>query len=161
MTLAAIQPCSTCARERGGGVACQFCGQVDGLPAGVYLSTPGRRLGAYVLEAVLVVAGLVVVWFVWSLIVYARGQTPAKQLLNMRVISLRDGAPARWGRMFVREWIAKTLIGFVAWFTFGLLYLWLVWDGRNQELWDKMVGTVVVTDTAQLLSRGSPPAIGA
>jgi hypothetical protein len=27
-----------------------------------------------------------------------------------------------------------------------ILELWLIWDRDNQELWDKVVGTVVVDD---------------
>jgi uncharacterized RDD family membrane protein YckC len=86
-----------------------------------------------------------------------RGQTPAKQVLHMRTVSLRTGTKASWGRVFVREWIAKPVMGFLAAFTLGIAYFWLVWDGRNQELWDKMVGTVVVNDANhQLIIQRGP-----
>jgi uncharacterized RDD family membrane protein YckC len=142
-------PCPTCGREWGGGPACQFCGQVDGLPVGVRLSSVGKRFGAYLLDAIFVVVTLGVGWFVWALIVWGYGQTPGKQVLGMRTVNLRAGARASWGRMFLREFVAKGVIAIVATFTFGLgllLYLWLVWDKANQELWDKMADTVVVDD---------------
>ncbi len=90
-------------------------------------------------------------WLVWSLTVYGRGQTPAKQVLGMRAVTLRTGAATSWGRMFVREVVAKPLMGVLAAFTLGIAYFWLVWDTRNQELWDKVVGTVIVNDPQKQL----------
>jgi hypothetical protein len=55
--------------------------------------------------------------------------------------------------MFVREAIAKPLMGILAGFTLGIAYFWLVWDSRNQELWDKVVGTVIVNDPQKQLLR--------
>lgn len=132
---------------------CQFCEQVEGLPVGVHLSSPGRRLGAHLLEGVLFVFTLGIGYLVWTLISFARGQTPAKQLLGMRTVSVRSARTASWGTMFVREFIAKTVIWFASWFTLGLVNLWLVWDKSNQELWDKMVGTIVVDDRDKQVQR--------
>jgi len=39
-----------------------------------------------------------------------------------------------------------------------LLYFWLTWDDKNQKLWDKMVGTVVVDDPQDLLDPRTAPA---
>lgn len=141
-----VGKCGTCSRERGAGIACQFCGHVEGLPASVHLSSPGKRFGGYLLEGVLTVFTLGVGWLVWALIVFSRGQTPAKQLLGMRVVRIRTGTRATWGTMFLREVIAKWLIGVLSVFTLGIVNFWLVWDKSNQELWDKVVGTVVVDD---------------
>ena len=148
---APARPCPVCGREWGNGIACQFCRQVEGLPKHVPLSSPGRRLGGYLLEIVLVLVTLGIGWLIWSFIVWGRGQTPAKQVLRMRVVALDAGRSASWGRMFLREFIAKPVIGVVSWLTLGIVNFWLVWDARNQELWDKVVGTVVVTDRERAL----------
>jgi uncharacterized RDD family membrane protein YckC len=103
-------------------------------------------LGEYALDVLLFFVTLGIGWFVWTLVILGRGQTPAKQILNMRTIHLEDGEITSWGRNALREFIAKPIISFAAWFTFGILYLWLLWDKNNQELWDKMMDTVVVTD---------------
>jgi uncharacterized RDD family membrane protein YckC len=145
--------CPSCGRGWGGGVACQFCDQVDGLPEGVHLSSPAKRLGGYLLEGVFIVVLLFFGWLIWALIVYSWGQTPAKQVLGMRIVSLRRGQHASWGRTFLREWIAKPIAGIVCILTFGIGYFWLVWDSRNQELWDKMVGTIVVNDPQRLMRK--------
>lgn len=157
----ASRTCPSCARAWGGGIACQFCDQVEGLPTGVHLSSPAKRFGGYLLEGVLAILTLGIGYVVWSLIVYARGQTPAKQVLKMRVVALRRGTRASWGRMFLREWIAKPVAAILCALTFGIAYFWLIWDSRNQEVWDKFAGTIVVNDPdRQLLvapTPGPPP----
>ena len=115
---------------------------------GVLLASGGSRFGAYLLDGVLAIVTLGVGWLIWHLIVMARGQSPAKQLLGMRAIKT-DGTPAGWGTMFLRDWVGKFLVGLAVSFTFGIgliLYFWLLWDPRKQELWDKMADTVVVKD---------------
>jgi uncharacterized RDD family membrane protein YckC len=158
--------CAACGtRLETRGLYCPSCGAptsagparvspLNRLHDSVQLSSPWRRLGAHLLDAALVVVTLLLGWAVWSLIVWARGQSPAKQLLGMRVIRVETGRPAGWGRMFLREIPSKLLIGFVAGVTvIGLVgYFWLTWDDRRQELWDKMCDTVVVNDPQNALA---------
>ncbi len=129
-------------------------------PAGAALATPmagtpplcsvGKRFGAWALELVLLIVTLGIGWLIWTLIILGRGQTPAKQILNMRVVKVDTGQSPGWGLMFVREFLLKgILMSIVVSVTFGLgliLYFWLTWDDKNQELWDKMLNTVVIDD---------------
>ena len=147
------RPCPSCLRDWGAGISCQFCSQVGGLPSGVRVASAGRRLGGYLLEIVLVIFTLVIGWLVWALIAFKNGQTPAKQVLGMRCVKLQKGEAASWGTMFVREVIAKPIIGGLSWFTLGIVNFWLVWDKNTQELWDKMAGTIVVNDPHRALNR--------
>ncbi|HET7428256.1 MAG TPA: RDD family protein [Gaiellales bacterium] len=119
------------------------------------LSSPLRRLSGHLLDLILAVVTLLIGWLIWSLIVWARGQTPGKQLLGMRVISSDTQAVVGWGRMGLREVICKGVIGLVAGITVigTVLYLWLLWDDQNQELWDKMATTLVVDDPQRVLAR--------
>ncbi|MGW2420314.1 RDD family protein [Streptomyces sp. NPDC001709] len=133
--------------------SCRFCNQVQFMPQGVTLSTAGLRFGGYLLEGVIMVCTLLIGWLIWALIVFQYGQTPAKQLLHMRVVHIPQAGTARWWRMFFREFIAKTLIGFLAAFTLLIPYFWLLWDRNRQELWDKMATTLVVTDPRDQLQR--------
>lgn len=147
------QACPSCDRLWGNGRSCQFCRQVEGLPLGVTLSSPGKRLGAMWLDGMLVLVTLLIGWLVWSLVVYGRGQTPAKQLLGMRYVTLATTRRAGWGRSFLREF-CKGIVRVIAAMTLiGLLAeLWLIWDRDNQQLWDKVVGTVVVDDPTSQVS---------
>jgi uncharacterized RDD family membrane protein YckC len=153
--------CPNCGQAWTGSQACMFCSQVWGLPRGIMLSSAGRRLGGYLLDGLLIFFTLVIGWVIWTLIVWAQGQTPAKQILGMRVVRLDTRAHAGWGRMFLRDFIGKLLVSL----TFGLLFIggviadcWLLWDKDKQELWDKIAGTVVVNDPDKLLAPSAEPA---
>lgn len=126
------------------------------------MASIGRRLAGYVLDSILVVVTLVIGWLIWSIVVWGRGQSPAKQILGMRV--LRTDRLVASGRlnMFGRG-LAKWLIGFVAGITVigYVLFFWLCWDRERQELWDKMASTVVVRDAHGLLDPRRAPAVSA
>jgi uncharacterized RDD family membrane protein YckC len=114
------------------------------------LASAGRRLGGYLLDGLLVLCTLVIGWVIWSLVVWAQGQTPGKQMLGMRVVRLDQRTYAGWGRMFLREFVGKLIVWLIASFIFVIgaviADLWLLWDKDKQELWDKIAGTVVVAD---------------
>lgn len=151
--------CPVCRGPVEGELTCQFCGQVLVLPPGIRLSTVGLRFGGYLLENLLIVCTLYIGWLIWAFLVFPRGQTPAKQLLHMRVIYIPEARAARWWRMFFREFIAKGIIGLLAAVTLLIPYFWLLWDRNRQELWDKMATTLVVTDREdRLRPPPQPPA---
>ena len=129
------------------------------------------RVGAYLLDALVLVGPLLIVVFlalavagddeggVWAFVgfmylatlalpfVYfslmhgSSGQTLGKRALGIRVVD-EDGGAIGYGRAFGRYAIT---------FLFGIFalpvlldYLWPLWDGKNQALHDKVVGSVVV-----------------
>jgi uncharacterized RDD family membrane protein YckC len=117
------------------------------LPAGVGLASPWARLGARLLEVVLGVATLGIGWLIWAAILAGSGQTPAKRLLNQRVISSETIRPVGFARMFwVRGLLAGVIAYFAVAFTIGILLFMPFWDKHNQNIWDKVSGTYVVTD---------------
>ena len=126
---------------------------IAGLDPSIVVSSSWRRLGAYLLDCLLLVVTLLVGWLIWSIIVWRRGQTPAKQLLKMRVVDRKTLTGATGWKMFARELPCKWAVGFVAGATLlgYVLYFWLLWDGERQEIWDKMVDTIVVNDHNELL----------
>lgn len=128
------------------------------------LASKGRRFGAYLLEIPLVLVTLGIGYLIWMLVVWARGQTPAKQLLGMRVVRLEERRAAHWGWMALRNFLLGLLIGFPLELIFpGLSFLWLLANAiallassRNQALWDMIVKTVVVHDPNYLFDRHRP-----
>ena len=125
------------------------------------LAGQGRRLAAYVLDAILFVLTLGIGWLIWLLVVGGRGQTPAKQILGMHVVR-EDGNRAGLGWMLLREIVLKWatfvvldmvlsiinagVAGGITLFVFALAALWCAWDANRQCLWDKVVGTYVVRE---------------
>ena len=131
----------------------EFEGQSGSLPDPLtMLSSQGRRLGSIVLEVVMMAVTLIVGWLIWSLIVYPRGQTPAKQLLSMRVVRLDVGKSPEFWRMALRELVLKAIPSF---FLLGLIWIAingvvLLTNDRFQTVWDKMLKTVVISDPHDL-----------
>ena len=133
--------------------------QTSAVGPGIELASQGRRLGGYVLDLVLFVVTLGIGWLIWLLVVGRRGQSPGKQLLNLRVVR-EDGSAAGLGWMLLREIVLKIILfpvlssletlvvpnlgGLIALALFALAALWCVWDKNRQCLWDKVLRTGVV-----------------
>jgi uncharacterized RDD family membrane protein YckC len=135
--------------------------QATPLPPGVVLSSAGKRLGGYVLEVVLVIFTLVIGWLIWSLVVWGKSTSPAKQLLKMKVVKKDTGLRASYGTMALRELVGKWLIvniviGSLCGLATLVLDFMLLWDKDRQELWDKIAGTIVVDDPNDVLNPETP-----
>ena len=121
------------------------------------LASRGQRLGGFFLELLLAIVTLGIGWLIWSLIVYSRGQTPAKQLLRLRVVRQEGHRVADWGWMALRELVLKAAIILLLAGIFLLGIVWVIVNGifllnndQNQTLWDKMLKTVVISDPHNL-----------
>ncbi|HEY7729340.1 MAG TPA: RDD family protein [Gaiellaceae bacterium] len=127
------------------------------------MASVGRRFAGYLLDVLLFIVTLFIGWFIWSLIVWAHGTTPGKQLLKMRCVYLANNRRATWGRMALREFVGKFLImQVIGLVTLGIgpliLYFMLLWTKKRQELWDLVADTIVVHDPMDQLN---PKAIAA
>ena len=88
----------------------QVVQQQVGLPQGVGVAGVGSRLGAFLLDSLLLSVTLGIGWLIWAAIV------------------------------------AGLVASFAITFTIGILLFMPFWDRRNQTLWDKVSGTLVVSD---------------
>ncbi len=64
-----------------------------------------HRLGGKALDLALNFVTFGIGWSIWSLVVWGQGQTPAKQILRMRVYDKTTEKPAKWGQMAIREFL--------------------------------------------------------
>ncbi|MDZ4278667.1 MAG: RDD family protein [Dehalococcoidia bacterium] len=124
---------------------CRNCGE--------FLRAPGtdrfagglwRRFSAYLIDNILFFLLLIVGWFIWFSFTARQGQTPAKQMLGLRVIQL-DGTVPTPGTMWLREVVIKGLLW--NWVASGLsiiAYIWAFFDKDRQTIHDKMVNTYVI-----------------
>jgi uncharacterized RDD family membrane protein YckC len=117
------------------------------LPTGVAIASPWLRLGAYLVEGILVGVTLGIGWLIWAAMIAGSGQTPAKRLLKMRVIRHSTMTPVGFGTMLFMRGIVAGLVATIAIpITLGIILLMPFWDKRNQNIWDKVSSTYVVTD---------------
>ncbi len=161
--------CPSCNAEVAAGTRwCGICHTNVVNPAIGRLASPGKRLGAYLLDLlvpVLAVFLILVVWglgastgsdagagvgallgfglfiayVIWALVLFGRGTTPGKNLLGMRVVK-EDGRNAGFLTMLIREWIGKAISGLIL----SLGFLWILFDRDNQGWHDKLMSTYVI-----------------
>ena len=106
-----------------------------------------HRLGALVLDVVLMNVTFLVGWIIWSFIVWGEGQTPAKKILKIRTLNATNGRPASWGHMAIREYlvpmtvwiatIATSGIALVAWITIEIVFYFTKNSRTLRDLWVK------------------------
>jgi uncharacterized RDD family membrane protein YckC len=120
-------------------------------PAGAPpLSSLGERFGGYLLDGLLGLVTLGIGWIIWCCFTFSKGQTPAKQIMGMRVVKQDTGLAATWGEMFLRNVVIPFGLGMVGLFLFGIptiVAACLIFGGHlRQTGWDYMMRTVVVND---------------
>jgi hypothetical protein len=124
------------------------------------------RFGAFVLDLVILGAGLGLGWLVWALATVSSGRGPGKHVLHLRLVDVTTGAPARWYYSATRELVLKLpmLAAFlvaakaaggtgdaavvaVAFVVLGLSAVSSVGSiGGGRTMFDLLVGTVVVDE---------------
>jgi uncharacterized RDD family membrane protein YckC len=125
-----------------------------------HAATPQHRLGGWALDLGLCVVTLGIGWFIWNLVVWSDGYTPAKKILKMRVIATQTGKPATWGHMAVRQFLIPLAIGLISipvsvvtWGVGPLVWtgvdaFWIFNGGHRKRLTDIMAKTYVINEAA-------------
>jgi uncharacterized RDD family membrane protein YckC len=112
------------------------------------LASPWVRLGAALINAVLVVVTLVVGYLIWTLVLWNQGTNPGKKICGLRMVKADTGRPCTFGDMLVRNFVMGSLVlSVIGTFTIGIGYVvdaFMIFGGRHQRLIDKMSGTLVV-----------------
>lgn len=125
-----------------------------------------HRLGAFALDAVLMFFTLGIGWLIWSFVVWGNGQTPAKQILKIRVYNSETGQVASWGHMALREalvgwWFGLSIafgiltaitfgvgsLAFVAWIVIEIVFYFTKNSRTLRDLWVK---TAVINEAARV-----------
>jgi hypothetical protein len=111
------------------------------------LVSAGGRIGAALLDGLLMLFTLWIGWLIWALVTWSDGQSPAKKLLGHVVVDANTGQPLDWGRMALREFCIKGLLGWVLNLMTISIYFWIdsfmVLGDRQRTLHDRMAGSVV------------------
>ncbi|MCW2598061.1 MAG: hypothetical protein JWP39_3949 [Jatrophihabitans sp.] len=121
------------------------------LPPGTELATAGKRIGTYLLEIVLAIVTLGIGYIVWTLIVWARGQTPGKQVMKMRIYHLQNQRAATWGQMFLRQFVGGIVNG-ILYIGFIVSVVFLFTDPLRRTVPDRIAGTIVLSDPNKVLA---------
>ena len=127
-----------------------------------------HRLGAEALDSAFMLITLWIGWAIWSLVVWGEGQTPAKKILKIRVLSSDTNKPATWGHMAVRQFLIPLALiiasiplnlisfgiigglGIVAWYVLEIV--WYFTKG-SRSLRDIFVKTIVINEADNVVNR--------
>lgn len=121
------------------------------LPQSVQLASHGRRIGAYFLAIPLAIVTLGIGYIIWGLIVWARGQTPALQVLGMRCWHPETGRVPGFWRMALREIVGRFLEGILGIFTELTSFILFLVTRERKAIHDYVAGTVVLRDPDKVL----------
>lgn len=114
---------------------------------GFRLVGAGGRLGAVLLDGVLLLVTFGIGWLIWAMITWAGGQTPGKQLLGHVVADATTGEAFGWGRMFLREVLIRSLLFWIpnalTFGLFGLIDALMVFRSDGRTLHDMTAGSIV------------------
>jgi uncharacterized RDD family membrane protein YckC len=127
---------------------------IDGLIGGLFM-LPGTAIINFAVLSnpnnpsvpLLIFGGLLtlVLWMALIALLFAmwaKGKSPGKHLMGLRVIKMDTGRPASFWRMALREIIGK-------WVSAAICYLGFIWmflDANKQGWHDKIAGTIVVKE---------------
>jgi uncharacterized RDD family membrane protein YckC len=128
--------------------------QASGLliPDGTELASVGRRIGAYFLALPLMIVTLGIGYIIWGLIAWGNGQTPALQVLGMRVWRPENNQVASFWQMALRDVVGRlvdVVLGAITEITSFVLFA----TGRERKsLHDHIAGTIVLYDPNKTLA---------
>lgn len=135
-----LSPYGAAGAAEGYGVRLSFA-----LPPGTELASVGRRIGGYFMEGLLFLVTLGIGYFIWTLIVWAGGQSPGKQVLGMYCYRPSTGRAASWGYMLLR-WFGEVLVSIVP-FGFIVSSIIMIVSDEHKAIHDHIAGTVVLHRT--------------
>ena len=122
------------------------------LPDGTELASVGRRIGAYFLAIPLAIVTLGIGYVIWGLIVWGNGQTPALQVLGMRVWRPETNRVAGFWHMALREIVGRICDGILSLVTEITSFVLFVSSRDRKSLHDHVAGTVVLYDPNKTLA---------
>ena len=122
------------------------------LPEGTQLASVGRRIGAYFLAIPLAIVTLGIGYIIWGLIAWGNGQTPALQVLGMRVWRPETNTVAGFWYMALREIVGRIADGILSFITLITSFVLFVAGKEHKALHDHIAGTVVLYDPNKVLA---------
>jgi uncharacterized RDD family membrane protein YckC len=122
------------------------------LPPGVELAPAGRRIGGWFLDILLAVVTLGIGYLIWALVfTWPKGQTPAKQILHMRIYKVERQRAATWGTMFLRQFIGGIVNG-IFYIGYIVSFIFLFTDQQRRTVPDRIAGTIALSDPHDVLA---------
>jgi uncharacterized RDD family membrane protein YckC len=117
-----------------------------GAGAGVVPCGNGVRFGALLLDSLLFVVTCGIGWLIWSIVLWQQSTSPAKKMLNLKIVDINTGAPASMVQMLLREGLGKIVLGAITGIVGIVSAILILVVPSRQGVWDYISKTTVVRE---------------
>lgn len=125
-------------------------GAIPSLSGGLVPLPLGARIGCVFLDSVFFIFTLGIGWFIWSLVLWGRGQSPGKQAVGAVVVRTDTCQVATFGTMALRELIGKSFLNFVSFGLTSIASIFMVLFSPDRRAVQDHVATTMVISVHQL-----------
>jgi uncharacterized RDD family membrane protein YckC len=116
------------------------------LGTGVVPCGNGVRFGALLLDALLFVVTCGIGWFIWNIVLWQQSTSPAKKMLNLKIVDINTGAPASMVQMLLREGLGKIVLSAITGIVGIVSAILILVVPSRQGVWDFIAKTTVVRE---------------
>lgn len=106
----------------------------------------GVRFGAFMLDILLAFVTCGIGWLIWDIVLWQQATSPAKKMLNLRIVDTKTGAPASMTQMLLREGLGKIVIGAVTGIGGLVSAVLILATPTRKGVWDYIATTTVVRE---------------
>ena len=85
-------------------------------------------------------------WLIWDIVLWQQATSPAKKMLNLRIVDTNTGAPASMTQMLLREGLGKLVIGAVTGIVGLVSAVLSLATPTRKGVWDYIATTTVVRE---------------
>ena len=114
--------------------------------AGVVPCGNGVRFGALLLDSLLFVVTCGIGWLIWDIVLWQQSTSPAKKMLNLKIVDINTGAPASMVQMLLREGLGKIVLSAITGIVGIISAILILVVPSRQGVWDYISKTTVVRE---------------
>ena len=116
------------------------------LGTGVVPCGNGVRFGALLLDSLLFVVTCGIGWLIWDIVLWQQSTSPAKKMLNLKIVDINTGAPASMVQMLLRDGLGKIVLSAVTGIVGIISAVLILVVPSRQGVWDYISKTTVVRE---------------
>ena len=114
--------------------------------SGVVPCGNGVRFGALLLDSLLFVVTCGIGWLIWNIVLWQQSTSPAKKMLNLKIVDINTGAPASMVQMLLREGLGKIVLSAITGIVGIVSAILILVVPSRQGVWDYISKTTVVRE---------------
>lgn len=115
--------------------------------AGVVPCGNGVRFGALLLDSLLFIVTCGIGWLIWDIVLWQQSTSPAKKMLNLKIVDINTGAPASMVQMLLREGLGKIVLSAITGIVGIVSAILILVVPNRQGVWDYIAKTTVVRES--------------